>query len=91
MTSLSPILTALTIAAGLSLGVERTLELLKNIMDQSKGVVDLRDLISRARAAVAEVQQSLRSPPPASSASAAERFWRLMALAIKGFNIGPPQ
>jgi hypothetical protein len=71
MTSLSPILTSLTIAAGLALGVERTLELLKNVMDQSKGVVDLRDLISKARAAVAEVQQSLRSPPPPSSAPAA--------------------
>ncbi len=67
MTSLSPILTSLTIAAGLSLGVERTLELLKNVMDQSKGVVDLRDLIDKARKAVAEVQQSLRSPPPPSS------------------------
>lgn len=71
MTSLSPILTSLTVAAGLALGVERTLELLKNVMDQSKGVVDLRDLIGRARAAVAEVQESLRSPPPPSTAPAA--------------------
>jgi hypothetical protein len=64
MISLSPILTSLTIAAGLALGIERTLELLKNIMDQSKGVVDLRDVINRARSAVAEVEQYLRSPTP---------------------------
>ncbi len=64
MISLSPILTSLTIAAGLALGIERTLELLKHFMDQSKGVVDLRDIINRARSSVAEVEQYLRSPTP---------------------------
>jgi hypothetical protein len=65
VTSLSPILTTLTIAAGLALGIERTLELLKHFMDQSKGIVTLGELIKKASSAVAEVQQYLRSPTTA--------------------------
>jgi hypothetical protein len=53
------VITTLTIAAGLALGIERTLELLKHFIDSSNGSLgegEQQGLISRAEQAIVEAR-----------------------------------
>ena len=59
---LNTVLTTLTIAAGLALGIERTLELLKHFMDFANGSLGKRErksVIARAEQAIADARVAL--------------------------------
>lgn len=59
---LNTVLTTLTIAAGLALGIERTLELLKHFMDLANGSLgkaERKDVIGRAEQAIADAKEAL--------------------------------
>lgn len=59
---LNMVLTTLTIAAGLALGIERTLELLKHLMDFANGTLgksERKDVIECADKAIADAKEAL--------------------------------
>src|SRR2546427_8928415 len=62
MQTAQPVLTAFTVAAGLSLGIERGLELLKHFMDLGNGSLNPKEGIQRAAELVDKAEQALAHP-----------------------------
>jgi len=62
MQTAQTVLTAFTVAAGLSLGIERGLELLKHFMDLGNGSLNPKEGIQRAAELVDKAEQALAHP-----------------------------